>query len=229
MEKTLALWRRYLYAVEIGNEPNNPSFFPSPDPAADYVRLFLRPMATALAARAPEVKVVAGSVGLSDAAFLRSLYKAGMHGLYDAIALHPYNVNFTKSGGQPLGFGDPRRPWPGQPLYSFRTGVPLMRRIMDGHGDRDVPIWLTEFGFPTCRGNPSPSMCLSERRQADFLVASFRLIARWPSVQAGLVYNFRDKSDDLRNWDHNLGLVRRDFSTKPSYRALRRLWAAQPG
>lgn len=226
IEKTIELWRRYLYAVEIGNEPNHPGFFQSPDPAADYVRYYLRPAAKVLRARAPEIEVVAGSIALSDGPFLRSLYAVGMHGLYDAISVHPYNVNFDVVDGQPIGWGDPLMPWPGRPRYSFRTGVPLLRRIMDAHGDRRIPLWLTEFGFSTCTQPLAPTLCMSDRRQASYLLKSFRLIARWRRVQAALVYNFRDKSDDLGNWDHNLGLVRRDFSPKAVYRALRRRWRA---
>jgi hypothetical protein len=89
---------------------------------------------------------------------------------------------------------------------------------MLARGD-DKPIWFTEFGWST-----STKECgVSEATQADYLTKAYQLAAQDSYVQVAIWYNFRNNY-----WDHDAdeiesryGLLRTDFSTKPSYHAFK--------
>src|SRR3954468_4532075 len=127
-----ARWGDDLAGVEIWNEPNMQAFFNASDQAAAYVPL-VRAAYPRVKSAAPGLPVVAGDLVYSDVAFLERMYAAGIAGNYDAISIHPYDEP-TFSGVR----------------YSFRDGPPAFHQAMADHGDGDTPLWLTEFGAPTC-------------------------------------------------------------------------------
>jgi hypothetical protein len=61
---------------------------------------------------------------------LRSIYRAGGRGHFDAVALHP----FTR-----------------RPADVLRL-IRLARRVMRAFGDRRLPIWVTELSWPAAKG-----------------------------------------------------------------------------
>jgi hypothetical protein len=85
-------------------------------------------------------------------------------------------------------------------------------------GDRSSGLWLTEFGYSVC---PTQPYCVPEGRQARSLADSFRAAAGWRYVKGLTAYDLRDAGDDGGVWDNRFGLLRRDFSPRPSYWAVR--------
>lgn len=176
--------------------------------AVDYVAI--ANAATAAADRVgSRTQMLVGSIGAGDAAYLRQLYAAGISG-YDGISIHPYDfqmsTGFTSSGR----WKDHRD--------LFENRVESIHRAMVAGGDRSTGLWLTEFGYSVC---PAQPYCVPDGRQARSLADSFRVAASWPYVRGLTSYDLGDAGDDASVWDNRFGLLRRDFSPRPSFWAVR--------
>ena len=201
-------WRADLAALEIWNEPNDNAYFRSSDVVRDYAAIVKASYAP-IKAVAPEVPVVAGAVANSDRGFLERLYAAGIAGNYDGLSIHPYNE-----------WRDPDDPWQPQfKAYSFLSGVKWVRELMVANGDADKGLWLTEFGFSTC--GTGDKVCVSADQQAQYVKDSFRIAAGWSYVRAAIIYNLRNIGDSPNSRLEQYGLVRRDWTKKPAYEALK--------
>ena len=102
--------------------------------------------------------------------------------------------------------------------FSFFDGVPAFRQAMVDRGDGGTPLWLTEFGSPTC---PPATFrwCTTPQGQADRLTAAFDAIRGWDYVDAAIVYELRDGGTNPGDFEQNMGLVANDFAPKPAYEA----------
>jgi hypothetical protein len=205
VERMLQRWPG-IYALEVWNEPNLTGFWHGS--AADYAAL--ANAATAAANRiGSRTQMLVGSIGAADVGYLRRLYAAGIQG-YDGISIHPYDFQMN------AGF-TPRSRWKDH-RDLFGNRVASIHRAMLGAGDRSKGLWLTEFGYSVC---PTRPYCVSEGRQERSLVDSFRAAASWRYVRGLTSYDLRDAGDDAGVWDNRFGLLRRDFSPRPSYWAVR--------
>jgi polysaccharide biosynthesis protein PslG len=205
--------RRYgdrVYAWEIWNEPNQDYFFHTPDPVGDYAAMVKAAYRAAKAAD-PRPIIVAGSLSDSDFEFEDALYRHGLKGSFDAFSVHPYSEDRS-----PL---DTRVE---SPRYSFRSGVPRARRVMESHGDRK-PIWLTEFGWSTCtvRGDVAWRNCVDRSTQASYLVRAFRQMREWRYVSVGIWFNLENTTSDPGDRVGNYGLLTEAGAPKPAYAAFR--------
>jgi hypothetical protein len=84
------------------------------------------------------------------------------------------------------------------------------------------PVWFTEWGFHTCAcSGPHPGV--SESVQASYLLRG------WADnfaqgVQASAAYEFLDQYYDTNTWGENyFGSIRRDYSPKPAFTAVKKL------
>jgi hypothetical protein len=112
-------------AWQVWNEPNHLGVWSEQPYAPSYVRT-LRAAATGIRQADPGATVVlAGLVNRSWLA-LRELYKAGAHGLFDVVAIHPYTS---------------------KPKNVVRL-VELAREEMRRRGDGRLPVWITELSWP---------------------------------------------------------------------------------
>ena len=110
-----------------GSRPDGPSQFWVDDRPfqVGYVPL-LRAASRAIHQADPRARVVlAGLTGRSWET-LPILYRAGAHGLFDAVSLHPYTT---------------------RPRDVVRI-IALVRGVMRRHGDARTPIEVTEVGYP---------------------------------------------------------------------------------
>jgi hypothetical protein len=275
--EVIGLWGPDIYAIEVWNEPNQ-SFLlsdqrtcdptapadvhgPSSDStrAAAYVPMVKAVWEAVKASGFPGILVVAGAVGLSDTAFLQDLYNDGIAGYYDAISVHPYQVQLTwlpvpnycggptgreacqDSSGKPpctpsIEYADTQDPATcpsGNSEFCFATGVEAMHNVMVGNGDSTRPLFLTEFGFPTClTGSQAVQFersasfsyagwCVSLTEQENWLNESVNMIRAWPYVGAATIYSLRDPSEGEDPFSlYNFGLMPHDFTAKPSYAGL---------
>jgi polysaccharide biosynthesis protein PslG len=141
---------------QVWNEPNITRYWSEQPFAPSYVRL-LRVAHRALhAADRGATVVLAGLPNVSWRA-LRSIYRAGGRGQFDAVALHPYTR---------------------KPSDVLRL-VRYARRVMRKRGDRRIPIWITELSWPGAKGKvPRPAgFEVSDHGQAVNLRRSLELLA----------------------------------------------------
>jgi hypothetical protein len=116
-------------AWQVWNEPNLSDYFSVQPFAKPYVRL-LRAARTAIKAADPGATVVMAGLANFSWRDLEKLYKAHVKGLFDVVAVHPFS---------------------GFPRDSVKIVV-YNRRVMDSHGDRRTPIWLTELTWTSAKG-----------------------------------------------------------------------------
>jgi polysaccharide biosynthesis protein PslG len=207
---------RGVHAYEIWNEPNLASFWaPAPD-AARYTEL-LKLAYPAIKSSDPTATVVTGGLSPGGAygtvtstytnpvTFLERMYDDGAQGYFDAVGWHPYSY--------PYGLGS--YTWSAWSQMSETD--PSARSLMTAHGDSAKQIWPTEMGAPT--GTSSQSV--TEAEQARLVTDMYTKLQSWAWAGPAFLYNFRDKGTNLSNREDNFGIVRWDWSLKPSYTAFR--------
>jgi hypothetical protein len=208
------LIRRYgsrVAAWEIWNEPNSDTYFKASDKVGAYAALVKAAYPAAKAAD-PNSVILAGSLQNADANFTDALYKHGVKGYFDAFSVHPYNGDrdpATSIGSQ---YGQ----------YTFTEGVPLVHNVMAQYGD-NKPMWLTEFGWNTSnvRNAATWENGVDEATQALYLTKAYAQMQQWSYVQAGIWYEVVDMGADKNDPLSNYGLLRYDYSEKPSFAAFR--------
>ena len=198
---------------EVWNEPNLSTFWAPRPNASAYGRLLVA-TAAAIRASAPGAAVLTGGLApatdkadgsqISPVTFVSRLYVSGAAKTADAVAVHPYS-------------------FPAMPTdtstSSWNTFVRLglIHAIMTKGGDQHKKIWLTEFGAPT----GTSSVAVSEQTQARMLASGLAKARRLTWVGPLFIYNGRDSGADAANPEHNFGIVRRNFSAKPAFAAVR--------
>lgn len=202
-------FRGRVSAWEVWNEPNDPDFFNgSPQ---EYVAL-LEAAYPAFKAGDPEAAVVLGGPSYNDTPWLAEVYEAGASGSFDVLSTHPYL--------RPSDLA-PDTPDDGS-IYTLNH-VGAVRELMVEHGDEDLPIWFTEFGWSS-HETPSDDpwdQGVTEQEQADHLVETLRLIREdYPWVTHAFWYAAVDRTDDDAHLAR-FGLLRPDLEEKPAY------WAVQ--
>ncbi len=153
------------------------------------------------------VPVLAGALAAADRPFLDELYSHGIRGYYDGISVHPYNE-----------WRHPADRWQEQwRKYTLLPGIEWIREGQLAHRD-DKPLWVTELGWTT---DTSSRWGITEDLQAQYSAATFPILDGLPYVRAAILYELRNSGEDPAALEHNFGLVRRDFSEKPAYAAVR--------
>jgi polysaccharide biosynthesis protein PslG len=180
-----------LTAIEVWNEPDeaNEKYFAGPDKPQRYAEV-LRAGYTAIKQANPGIKVLAGSLVGSDGTFLRRLYAAGIKGYYDGLSVHFYTLT----------------------LASLRE----FREAQLASGDRS-PLWLDEFGWPTCypgKAIEEEIPCVTPAVQAQNVTNLFRSLSRTSYVATDTLYKLRDSPNSAA------GVLTQNGARKPAYGAL---------
>ncbi len=206
-----------VHAWQIWNEPNTAAFFqPHPDPQA-YAQLLIAgadaihsadPSAVVMnGGLAPAGNVAGQTIAPND--FLIQMYAAGIGGHVNAISMHPYSFPYS-----------PTTPATWNPFYMLG----YTHLIMTAFGDAGLPIWGTEAGFGTGQDAQSLSEAMQAVRMKELVVAWKQL----PFAAKLFVYGYRDTlAGSTSVWD-NMGMVHRDFSTKPAFAAFRSAVTSAP-
>ena len=202
-------------AIQLWNEPNLPLYW-APEPAASKVSSFatlVKTAGTAVKKANPRIKVVAAGVNSVDTAWYSEFVKtSGVIGTYDAFGVHPY---------QSPGDAAPE-------AYVGKWGLYYMRHLtqldalMTTKND-PAKIWATEFGWSTHANTsttPNWALGVNEAQQADNLVRSMPVMAVSKRVQAAFWYAAITTSSGDAQFD-NYALLRKDYSRKPAYYAMK--------
>jgi len=150
----------------------------------------------------------------NDATWLSQLYGLGVKDSFDVAATHPYQG----MGDAPPEFADDGHRW-------WFTHTPAVRAVMVANGDAAKQIWATEFGAPTGRSRTS----LTEAAQAQLVTLAYTKLQAWRWAGPGFLHSYRDRGKVGASTDDGFGLVRADWSKKPSYRAYKRRAGARGG
>lgn len=189
-----------LAAIEVWNEPDqaNQDYLAGPEKPQHYAAL-LKAAYPAIKHADPAVKVLAGSLVGSNGAFMDALYKQGIKGYYDAVAVHFYT----------LVLGSVRR----------------FREVQLENGDHK-PLWLDEFGWSSCWPKHKIEQeqgCVTKQVQAQNITSSFRELAHTPYLAAMLTYGLRDVPGE------EFGVLATNGRHKPSFHALSSVLASPFG
>lgn len=197
--------------VEVWNEWNLPSDFQrgtgNRGDAEDYVRL-ARATYQKLKADHPGLRVLTGSAGdeQPEWRWTREAIRHGMLANTDAVAVHLYNYCIPEA----LAGSD-----------ELADRLDVLHGIISASGHPQMPIFVTEVGWPTHSGDCGTSEAAAATHSLRFLLeASLR-----PWVAGVWFYELQDGGDDPANREHRFGLLRRDGSEKPAGCVLRELGA----
>jgi len=189
---------------EVWNEENLADYWPPAPNPAEYLAL-LKATNQVIKSIDPSAKIVLG--GLANAGFnadgsnyLQSLYDLGGAAYFDVVSIHIYSN-------------------PVNSIAPVMKDVAAVRAMMDTHGDKDKPLWLTEIGWsdaPNAWGAPT----VSQETIASFLTDVYSA-----PLPADVIfwYNFRNIFANSPDVEHNFGLVNADFSPKPAFNAYKTL------
>jgi hypothetical protein len=141
------------------------------------------------------------SVANFDVNFLDAAIKAGAAGQFDYICVHPYEkLNALQEDGE-IGF--------------LSMSTTLREMLKANNQPVDLPLWITELGSQT----PVSADAKADGRQATLLAKAY-LLAIAAGFQRVFWFEARGPAYD-KGMDH--GLIRADFSLRPSYTALKTL------
>jgi Beta-galactosidase len=190
---------------EIWNEPDSRIYWSPQDDMKTYT-LLLKESYQALKEEDPTCKVVLGGLTEGGPFALRSIYRLGGGPFFDIVNIHP--------------FANPLAP---NAIKQVRGIYLSTMKVMEQFGDGSKPIWFTEIGCPGVRTNSGPAWWdgpnPTEEEQARWVSAVYEEALRWKGVQKVFWAFFRDTDDHFKNGIDFFGLVRNDFSKKPSYEA----------
>ncbi|MCW2966345.1 MAG: endo,4-beta-xylanase [Solirubrobacteraceae bacterium] len=114
---------------QVWNEPTAKGFWSEQPYAKAYVQL-LRQSHAAIKAADPGARVILAGLTFKSWKDLGTLYKTGAHGLFDAVSLHPYTLK----------------------VNDVKWIIKQNRDVMNAHGDRRLPILVTELSWPSAKG-----------------------------------------------------------------------------
>jgi polysaccharide biosynthesis protein PslG len=201
---------------EVWNEWDAATGHTTPGTPESYTKL-LRNVYPALKAQDPNSIVLGGSVtsealrgdrqlrllsalGLQQSWFQRLLATQALKYM-DGLSVHPYN--FMLSGDQTTAAA-----W-----FAWIQRIESELRL--ANSNRDVPLYVTEMGWPAYSGPGG----ISDTATASNLAQSFALARTVPYVKGIWWYQLQDEQWDPADKEHHFGLLQPDFSVKPAFRS----------
>ena len=164
----------------------------------EYVR-FIRVVYPAVKAVDPSAVFLAGAIGGgSRLDWLSAMLSAGAQGYFDGLSIHPYNFGKSRPTGDA---------W-AQDMLATES---VIHRYTAG---RDLPIYVTEMGWPTYGG-------ISREAAGAYLAQMFLLARTLKFINGIWWYDFRDDGWDKTNQENDFGLVDPDLTPKPAFTALK--------
>jgi polysaccharide biosynthesis protein PslG len=208
--KTVEHFKGRVKYWEIWNEPDEPEYWIPQDDMKTYTAL-LKNVYPAIKEIDPACKVLMGGISNKIQYSLKRMYENGAKDYFDIVNMHP--------------FGNPCEEDPIKKVYFIYKAV---RDVMEKYGDSKKRIWFTEIG---CPGVKTPSRRIGwwfgqapdEYIQADWVRMIYDNCLRWEGVDKVFWAFFRDTDRHFKSAVDYFGLVRNDFSEKPSYEAYKKM------
>lgn len=188
---------------EVWNEPDSHTYWNPQDGMKGYVEL-LKAVYTAAKEEDPQCVILNGglSKGLSS---VNRLYDNGAKDYFDVLNIHIFETPVNPSA-----------------IEAAASYPRLAAKVMERNGDGMKKIWVTEIG---CPGVPAAKGTAdwwagrnpTEKEQAEWVHQVYARLTDDPHVEKIFWAFFRDTDRHWGNGTDNLGLIRHDFSKKPSY------------
>ena len=195
-EATVAHYRNDIQHWEVWNEPN---IFFWQGPKEMYAQLLKRAYA-AIKKGNPDALVLGCSTAGIDSNFIRKTMDLGAP--FDVLTIHPYRSKLDDRGF----------------IADLRKVGELVRRP-DG---KLREVWITEMGWATHVPHNSLGQDFqpnTQRQQAQYIARAY-IDALASGVSPNISwYDFRNDGTDPIYFEHNMGIMTRDFAPKPAYRA----------
>jgi len=190
---------------EVWNEPDSGVYWSAQDGLKSYCAL-LKDVYTAAKIADPDCKILNGGLALGLSS-INNLYDKGAKGYFDILNLHFFETPMHKGT-----------------IKGVAAYPKLARKIMLRNGDGNKKIWITETGCPGVkRGLQTDDWWLgknpSEKQQAGWVKEVYTELLKDKNVEKVFWAFFRDCSS---HWDTGVdyfGLIRWDYSRKPSFKA----------
>jgi hypothetical protein len=143
---------------QIWNEPNINRYWASPTPFAKHYAKLLRTARRTIKQADPGARVVLTGFANFSWRALADAYRAGIHGLFDLAAVHPFSGR----------------------LENVLKIVGLNREVMARNGDRANDIAISELTWPSAKGKTKNTVGFetTEKGQAARLTNAFRALVR---------------------------------------------------
>ena len=175
----------------------------TPGTAEDYAKL-LKAVYPRVKKIDPGITVLGGcpTSGGIKKGWLDRMLASDVLGSLDAVSIHTYNYSGQGRARTPEAWAD----------FASAAAASVQRQS----GGREVPIYVTEMGWPTHtgpRGTPP-------EQSAAYLARMFLLARTMPYLKGVWWYDFQDDGWKADYNENNFGLVRPDLTPKPSYYAL---------
>jgi hypothetical protein len=211
-------------AWELWNEEDESIFWAGGADPAKYAAM-VKAAYPAIKSVQPNDVVVTGATTGNNFEFIEALYRQGIKGSFDAVAVHTDTA--CGINAPDVHYRD-ERGLIGR--YSF-TGYREVHAVMARHGDGGKPIWMTELGWNT--QSTAPHSCnvgmwagekplgVTESQQAEFLGQAYRCLAADPYVQVAIWFGIQDIPGS--SYAAGFGLFRANGSAKPSAGAFKAL------
>jgi hypothetical protein len=195
LEALVHRYRRDIRHWEIWNEPN---IFFWQGPKELYAEL-LKKSYTAVKAIDPKAEVLGLSTAGIDFPYIERMLE--LDAPFDILTIHPY-----------------RRVLNDRAFLNDLLRVSELVRRPDG---TRRPVWLTELGWPTYSPHNTlrqDFIATSLRHQAELIVRAYLLAIGSAIEPRTFWYNFRNDGEDPFYFEHQMGIVDRQFRPKPAYR-----------
>lgn len=190
---------------EVWNEPDSAVYWAPQDGLKSYCVL-LKEVYIAAKRANPECKILNG--GLAEGlASVNKLYENGAQGYFDILNIHVFQT--------------PINPVAIKAVLAFpRLAYKVMRR----NGDAGKKIWITEIGCPGVpAGIKTDKWWLGENpdeaQQAAWAKQIYPALLKEGYIQNVFWAFFRDCKEHWKSGVDYFGLIRWDFSKKPSFKA----------
>lgn len=210
--KAVELTREYDPIYEIWNEWNiyigtgksQPRFTgegPAEDPrsAGHYVRV-AKAAVSKIRSVDPQAKIVVGAVGDDwDWGWAKAIVRDGAMDGADGLSVHLYNQCMK----------DPRHRTANELIERVEKLQEVLKEVRDG---KETPIYITEFGWPTSKGNCGMPLDTSAQNFAQFILRSSTI----PYIKGVWMHELKNISPDPVDRESNYGLFSYEDEAKPA-------------
>lgn len=206
--KVIGRYKDKIKYWEVWNEPDSHIYWEPQDGLKNYC-LLLKEVYTAAKKEDPDCKILNGGLA-SGLLSVNRLYDNGAKDYFDILNLHIFD-----SPLDPIG------------IKRITAYPELAHKIMKRNGDAHKKIWVTEIGAPGVKqGTGVANWWIGdnpdEQKQAEWVSKVYTRLLALDVVEKVFWAFFRDSGGHWQNGTDYLGLVRWDFSKKPSFPAYKK-------
>lgn len=208
-KEVVARYKTKIKYWEVWNEPDSIFYWRPQDDMQRYTQL-LKKVYETVKEIDPSSKIILGGLTQNGYFALKNLYRNGAGGYFDIVNIHPFVNPLEKNS-----------------VNRIRSLYKNIKNLMKKYGDEDKKIWFTEIGCPGVKKTTEENtwwegVSPNEGEQAKFVKTVYKEVISLDDVEKLFWAFFRDNKDHFRSGVDYFGLVRWDFSKKPSFNAYRR-------